>query len=472
MTIDAKLIEQFIAITGRAHALTPPEDLARYTQENRGILHGVTPLVLKPNSTMQVSQIVKLAAETRTALVPQGGHTGHAAGGSPDASGNQVVVCLERMNRVREVDVEGKTLTVEAGVLLQNVQQVAAAHDLLFPLSLASQGSCQIGGNIATNAGGTAVLSYGNTRDLVLGLEVVLPSGEIWSGLRRLKKDNSGYSLRNLFIGSEGTLGIITAAVLKLFPMPRGREVAFVGLNSPQAALSLLNIALSQAGPALTSFELMPAIGLEFALKHGSGLQDPLAKRHPWNVLLEISSGRSQADATELAEGILTEAYEAGIVAEDAVLAGSIARQNQLWSIREQMPGAQKPEGGSIKHDISVPVHLVPQFLQRAEVIIREVLPDSRICAFGHLGDGNLHYNISQPVGADTEAFLSRREEINALIHALVLEMDGSISAEHGIGQLKRQILAQTKSPAELGMMRTLKLALDPLAIMNPGKLI
>ena len=471
MVPDPMLLQRFQDIVGAANTLTPPLDLSRYTVENRGLFPGTTPLVLKPGSTGEVSAIVKLAAETGTAIVPQGGNTGHAAGATPDMSGEQIVISMERMNAIREIDVAGATMTVEAGVVLQVIQQKAEEMGFLFPLSLASQGSCQIGGNISTNAGGTAVLAYGNMRDLVLGLEVVLPDGAIWNGLRKLKKDNTGYSLRNLFIGGEGTLGIVTAAVLKLFPGPTGREVVFAGLNSPGDALELLNMALRMAGKGLTTFELMPRIGIEFVLRHGNGQRDPLESPHPWYVLAEISSGRSQEDATGLAEGIFGEAIENGLV-KDAVIAGSISRQRELWAIRETLPGAQKPEGGSIKHDISVPVHAVPGFLEQAGKIVEQELPGSRVVAFGHMGDGNIHYNISQPEGADTAAFMANRLAINDAIHALVLSMDGSISAEHGIGQMKREMLAATKQAEELDLMRRIKAAIDPRGIMNPGKML
>ena len=471
MILDPQLVRQFSNLVGEKNALRPPLDLSRYTVENRGIFSGVTPLVLKPGSTREVAAIVRLAAETGTALVPQGGNTGHAAGATPDMSNTQVVISMERMNAIRDIDLAGSTMTVEAGVILQTIQQKADENGLLFPLSLASQGSCQIGGNVSTNAGGTAVLAYGNTRDLLLGLEVVLPDGHIWNGLRKLKKDNAGYSLRNLFAGAEGTLGIITAVVLKLFPKPAGREVVFAGLQTPSDALALLNMAQATAGNALTTFELMPRIGLDFVLRHVDGQRDPLGEPHPWYVLAEISSGRSQQDATGLAETIFGKAIESGLVG-DAVIAGSIARQRALWSIRETLPGAQKPEGGSIKHDVSVPVHAVPEFLERAGEIIGEMLPGARVCAFGHMGDGNIHYNISQPVGDDEKQFLEHRLEVNDRIHALVLAMNGSISAEHGIGQMKREMLAATKSAEELDLMRKIKAAIDPLGIMNPGKLL
>ena len=469
---DRQLLERFSAIVGSSNAIRAEDaDLTHYTQENRHIFHGVTPLVLRPGSTEEVSAIMRLAFETGTAIVPQGGHTGHAGGGAPDDSNTQIVVTMERMNRLRAIDIAGNTMTVEAGMVLQQVQETAASHDRLFPLSLASQGSCQIGGNISTNAGGTGVIAYGNTRDLVLGLEAVLPSGDVWNGLRKLRKDNTGYSLKNLFIGAEGTLGIVTAAVLKLFPRPKGREVAFAAVVSPHQALGLLNLALGAAGSGLTAFELIHRRPMEFALEHAPGSRDPFGERHEWYVLAEISSGRSAGDARALAETIFGEALEADL-ALDAVLAESLAQQTAFWKLREDMAVAQTREGGSIKNDISVPVHLIPEFLDKAAVIVAQELPGARIVAFGHMGDGNLHYNISQPKDGDTAAFLARRTDINDAINALVISLDGSISAEHGIGRLKREVMAATKSSVEMAMMRAVKTALDPTGIMNPGKVV
>ncbi|MEM7462796.1 MAG: FAD-binding oxidoreductase [Pseudomonadota bacterium] len=468
---DAALIERFIDITGRPNVLTVEDDLTHYVEENRFIYVGKTELVLKPNSTEQVSQILTLANETNTPVVPQGGHTGHAGGGVPDESGEQIIVSLERMNKIRDIDTAGNTLTAEAGVILQTIQETADANDRLFPLSIGSQASCQIGGNISSNAGGTGVLAYGNTRELVLGLEAVLPNGEIWNGLRRLKKDNTGYSLKNLFIGAEGTLGVVTAAVLKLFPKPKGQNVVWVALESPNDALSLLNLAQGMAGAALTGFELIHRTPLEYVLRNIPGSRDPMEEPHEWYVLAEISSGRSADDADALTEAIFTEALDRGL-AKDAVMAQSGAQRDAFWKLREDMGPAQIPEGGSIKHDISVPVHAIPDFVARASEIVLDEIADARICAFGHMGDGNLHYNVSQPAGGDREAFLEHRQSINDKVHALVVEMDGSISAEHGIGRLKRESMAKVKSQTEMEMMRAVKNAFDPKGIMNPGKVL
>ncbi len=469
--MSSDLIARFSAIVGESNALGENDDLSRYTEENRDIFKGTTPLVLRPGSTAEVSSIVRLANETGTGIVPQCGNTGHSAGAQPDESGSQIVVSLERMNAVRDVDLEGNTAIVEAGVILENLQEMADRHNRLFPLSLASQGSCMIGGNISTNAGGVAVLSYGNTRDLVLGLEVVTPSGEIWNGLRRLKKDNTGYDLRDLFIGAEGTLGIITAAVVKLFPKPRARVAAIAGMNSPQDCVALLQEAQGVAGKSLTGFEFMPRFALETTLAVFDTLRNPLETPHEWYVLAEISSGRSQADAEGMMETILSAALEAEIIS-DAVISHNETQRKSFWDIRENMPASQKLIGGSIKHDISVAVHLVPEFLEKAAPLVEAAYPGARPFAFGHMGDGNVHYNVSQPEGGDTDHFLASREAINAPVNALVVEMGGSISAEHGIGKLKRDLLIATKEPVELSMMRAIKKALDPNNIMNPGKVI
>lgn len=469
--IGTDLLSRFAAIVGERHALTPQShDLTHYTHENRNLVIGRTPMVLRPASTAEVAAIVRLAAETGTALVPQGGHTGHAAGGAPDESGTQIVVDLRRMNAIRDFDVEGNTITAEAGVLLQSLHDAAEKHDRLFALTLSSQGSCTIGGNIATNAGGTQVLAYGNTREQVLGLEVVLPSGEVWDGLRRLKKDNTGYAMKQLFIGAEGTLGIVTAAVLKLHPMPKGRAAAWIAVPSPREALDLLNVAQAAAGPALTGFELIERTPLEFVLRHVPGSRDPLPSPARWQVLAEISSGRSEDDAQALMQEILEAGVERGLV-EDAVVASTIAQRDALWKLRDSMGPAQGPEGLSIKHDISVPVHRLPDFMEKARAAIASVMPDAQPCVFGHMGDGNLHYNVSQPTG-EREAFEAKREAISAAVYALVLEAGGSISAEHGIGRLKRTQMHATKSPVELEMMRAVKRALDPKGIMNPGKVV
>ncbi|WP_416798374.1 FAD-binding oxidoreductase [Ciceribacter azotifigens] len=465
------LLQRFVDIVGPAHALTAAVDIEPYLVEGRGLYHGASPLVLKPGSTEEVAAILKLASATGTPIVPAGGRTGLVGGQVPRQESRDVVLSLERMNRVREVDTVGDVIVVDGGCILADVQKAAEAHERLFPLSLGSEGSCRIGGNLSTNAGGTAVLAYGNMRQLCLGLEVVLPTGEIWDGLRRLKKDNSGYDLRDLFIGAEGTLGVITGAVLKLFPRPRGRQVAFAGLKSPADALALFERASLLCGTALTGFELMPRIGVEFTTRHIPGVRDPLDTAHDWYALIDISTSDSAETAEAMIAALMEQAFEADLV-QDAVIAASLTQQDALWHMRESMSEAQKPEGGSIKHDVSVPVARIPQFLEEAGAAVLAAMPGARICAFGHLGDGNIHYNISQPVGADKAAFIARWREINAIVHAIVRKAGGSISAEHGVGQLKRDELIATRPEIETELMNRIKLAFDPAGIMNPGKMI
>ncbi|MBU2327714.1 MAG: FAD-binding oxidoreductase [Alphaproteobacteria bacterium] len=474
MTVKMSLAERlraFVDIVGEANALTSAEDIRPYLTENRGLYHGASPLVLKPGSTAEVSAILKLASETDTAIVPVSGRTGLVGGQVPRDDGADVLLSLERMNRIREVDPVADVIVADGGAILADVQKAAEAHGRLFPLSLGSEGSCRIGGNLATNAGGTAVLAYGNMRQLCLGLEVVLPTGEIWDGLRRLKKDNSGYDLRDLFIGAEGTLGVITGAVLKMVPRPRGRQVAYAGLVSPEAALALFEKASQRCGSALTGFELMPRIGVEFTTKHIAGVRDPLTSDHPWYALIDISTSDSSETAEAMMQELLAEAHEAGLVS-DAAIASSIAQQDAFWHLRESMSEAQRPEGGSIKHDVSVPVSRIPDFLAEADAAVHALMPDARICAFGHLGDGNIHYNISQPVGADKAEFIGRWREVNGVVHAVVHRHTGSISAEHGVGQLKRDELAASRPAIETELMRRIKQAFDPAGIMNPGKVI
>ncbi|MBZ5761026.1 MULTISPECIES: FAD-binding oxidoreductase [Rhizobium] len=470
-TPSPALLDRFAAIVGAAHVLREAADIAPRLVENRGLYHGASPLVLKPGSVEEVSAILKLASETGTAIVPQTGNTGLVGGQTPRDNGADVIVSLERMNRIREVDAFAGIMVVDGGCILADVQKAAEDCGRLFPLSLGSEGSCRIGGNLATNAGGTAVLAYGNMRQLCLGLEVVLPTGEIWNGLRRLKKDNTGYDLRDLFIGAEGTLGIITGAVLKLFPQPLGHQVAFAGLRSVEDALSLFRNASGLCGPALTGFELMPRIGVEFTVRHIDGVRDPLETVHPWYVLIDISTSDSAETAERMMSALLEKGFEAGLV-QDATIASSQAQQKALWHMRESMSGAQKPEGGSIKHDVSVPVSQIPEFMHEAEQAVMAAMPGARICAFGHMGDGNIHYNISQPVGADKAEFIGRWREMNRIVHGLVLKHEGSISAEHGIGQLKRDELASIRPEIEMELMRRIKKSFDPAGIMNPGKVV
>jgi len=469
--LDPALIERFASIVGDKYALRDQADIVPYLTEQRGLWHGSTALVLRPGSVDEVSRIMRLASETGTPVVPQSGNTGLVGGQVPDKSGREIVLSLSRLNRIREVDVLSNTITAEAGVILQTLQEAADAADRLFPLSLAAQGSCQIGGNLSSNAGGTGVLAYGNARELCLGVEVVLPTGEVFDDLRKLKKDNTGYDLKNLFVGAEGTLGVITAAVLKLFPKPKGREVAFVGLNSPEAALALFGLASDRAGAALTAFELIGSRPYDFTLLHAHGVTRPLAEDWPWYVLTQISSGRSAEDARALIEDILSFGFEQEMVG-DAVMASSIAQADAFWNFREMLPEAQKAEGASIKHDISVPVASIPHFIEEAAGAVASVSPGARVVCFGHMGDGNLHYNISRPVDGADAAFLDLYHPMNKAVHDVVRRLNGSISAEHGIGQLKRDELIATAPPMAIDLMRRVKTAFDPAGIMNPGKVI
>lgn len=470
-TPEDALLDRFAAIVGPAHALRSEIDIAPYITEPRGRYGGTTRLVLRPGSVAEVSAIMKLATDTRTPIVPQGGNTGLVGGQMPDGSGREVVLSLSRLNRIREIDLQSNTVTAEAGVILHALREAADGVERLFPLSLASQGSCEIGGNLSSNAGGVGALAYGVARDLCLGLEVVLPTGEVLDDLRKLKKDNTGYDLKDLFVGAEGTLGVITAAVLKLFPKPKGREVAWIAVEAPDQALVLFGMAAAKAGPSLTAFELMSDRTLDFVLRHIPGTAAPLQQAAPWNVLLEISSGRSAEDAAGLMEEILSEAYENGTLT-DAAVAASLAQADAFWHLRESMSEAQKGEGGSIKHDISVPVASIPRFIREAGEAVASVSPDARVVCFGHMGDGNLHYNVSQPAGGDTAAFLALYPAMNHAVHDVVRSLDGSISAEHGIGRMKRDELIATAPPVAIDLMRRVKRAFDPASIMNPGKVI
>lgn len=438
--------------------------------EPRDLYHGRALAVVKPSDASQVASVLALCNAQGVSVVPQGGNTGLVGGQTPDESGRQIVLSLQKLDRVREVDPASDAMTLEAGVTLARAQEIAESVDRYFPLSLASEGSCTIGGNLATNAGGVHVLAYGAARDLALGLEVALADGRLLSTLGKLRKDNTGYNLTQLFIGSEGTLGVITAATLKLFPRPRSRAVAFIGLDGPAQALSLLNFVKDHAGPGLQAFELMPRIGLELVLRHIPGARDPLASTYPWYALVEIA-GFAEGEAERVANATLAHALEAG-QAQDATLAHSLDQAAALWRLRESMSEAQKREGGSIKHDISVPIERIPAFLEEAGRRIAAHFPQARPVPFGHMGDGNLHYNVSQPVGGDKAAFLAQWDAMNDIVHGLVDEFAGSISAEHGIGRLKRVLLTQVKNPIALDVMRALKQTLDPNGVLNPGKLL
>ncbi|MGE4372236.1 MAG: FAD-binding oxidoreductase [Xanthobacter sp.] len=464
----APLLSRIATRIGAAHVVQDADRLAPHLVEGRDLFRGSSPAMLLPGTADEVSFIVTACAEAGVPLVPQGGNTGHVGGQTPFGG---LLICLTRMKQIRQLNPLDLTLIAEAGCTLHEVQEAAGAQSCLFPLSIASEGTCCIGGNLSTNAGGTAVLRYGNMRELTLGLEVVLPDGRIWNGLSRLRKDNTGYDLKDLFIGAEGTLGIITAASLRLFPAPRARMTAFAGLPGPHAALALFRRLRDVASDALTGFEFLPRFGLETVLKHIPGTRDPLGTPHATYVLAELTSTRRSDDLTHLAEEVFAEALDAGEL-EDAVIASSEVQADTLWKLRESLSEAQKGEGGSIKHDVSVPVSRVADFVTEASALCEARLPGLRVCAFGHMGDGNIHFNLTQPVGMDKAAFIARWEEFNRIVHDLVAEMEGSISAEHGIGLLKREELARYKPPEALALMATLKQALDPQGLMNPGKVL
>jgi D-lactate dehydrogenase (cytochrome) len=463
-----ELLARFVAIVGERHALTDPADIAPYITEDRQLYKGRSALVLRPGSVEEVSAILKLANETGTPIVPQGGNTGLVGGQTPQHG--EIVLSLKRLDRVREVDPTSNTMTCEAGVILINAQQAAAAAGRLFPLSLGAEGSCTIGGNLSTNAGGTGALAYGVARELVLGLEVVLADGRVLHNLRKLKKDNTGYDLRHIFVGAEGTLGVITAAVLRLFPRPRAVETAFIGVPSPHAALTLLNLAEERAGGNVTSFELIPRIALEFAIKHAPPCRDPLADPHPWYVLMELSSQRREGLRATM-EDILMSGAERRLL-NDATIAESIEQTKAFWLLRHHIADTQKYEGGSIKHDVSVPVNAVPDFIVEATAKVEQMLPGARVVPFGHLGDGNIHYNVTQPVGADRAEFLTHWDEVNRAVFGVVAQKGGSISAEHGIGVMKRDLLPSVKDPVAFDLMRNVKRMFDPNGILNPGKVL
>lgn len=451
--------------------LDSPADMEPYLTEARDRWPGAAPLVARPRTTEEVSKVMAICNDGRIGVVPQGGNTGLCGGAMPDESGEQIVLSLSRLNEIRALDPLELTVTAEAGCILADVQSAAKDQDCLFPLSLASEGSAQIGGNIATNAGGINVLQYGSTRDLVLGLEVVLPDGRIWDGLRALHKDNTGYDLKQLFIGAEGTLGVVTAAVCKLLPHPKRSATCFAALGEIDDCVPLLRAARAATGERVTSFELIPRMGLDFVLKHMPGCTDPLSQRAKWYVLIELSSSDGSEDLTAKLESTLAAALDEGRIT-DAVLASSEAQAQTLWRLREHLSESQKFEGGSIKHDVSVPVGKVPSFIRAATAAVEKAVPGIRPVPFGHAGDGNVHFNLSQPQGGDRDAFLARRGEINGIVHDVLSTFAGSISAEHGVGQHLTEELTRHKSAVEMDLMRALKKTLDPNGIMNPGKVL
>ena len=462
------VLDRLKAAAGAGGFLDDARAIAPHLVEWRERFRGVTSVVLMPTSVSSIQEIVRICAETGTPIVPQGGNTGLVGGQIPSADGSQVVLSLRRFAQIRDVDVAANTMTVDAGAVLADVQAEAQAAERLFPLSLASEGSATIGGLISTNAGGTGVLAYGNMRELVLGIEAVLPDGSLWSGLGGLRKDNTGYDLKQLFIGGEGTLGIVTAATLKLFPRPAAIETAIVAVRDVDAAVRLLNFAQGHAG-TVTAFELMPRVGLEFVLRHVPGTRDPLEQAYPWYVLIDVSL--KMADTAGAIESLLSDAASNGLIV-DGVVAQSWAQRDAFWKLRESLSEAQKPEGGSLKHDVSVPISSIPRFIDEASRAVIAAVPGARPVPFGHLGDGNIHFNISQPVGGDKAAFLARMDEVARVVHDMVHAFEGSISAEHGIGQAKVDEITRYKSPVALEAMRAVKRALDPKGIMNPGKVV
>jgi FAD/FMN-containing dehydrogenase len=466
--LDQKLLARFAAIVGDKYAITDPQAQTPYLVEMRDLFRGHSPMVLRPGSVAEVSAILQLANETATPIVPQGGNTGLVGGQIPHH--NEIVLSLNRLDRIREVDPTSYTITCEAGVTLQRAREAAAAADRLYPQLLPSEGTCTIGGNLSTNAGGTAAIAHGIARAHALGLEVVLADGRVLNDLNKLKKDNTGYDLKNLFIGAEGTLGVITAAVLRLVPRPRSVETAFAGVASAQAALELLGIAQERTGGDVTSFEIMTRAGIELVLRHAQGCRDPLASPHAWYVLMELSSQQREG-LRALLEAVLADGMERGLVL-DATIAESIEQGKAFWRVREMFGEVQRYAGGSIKHDISVPVAAVPAFISEADAAVTALIPGARPLPFGHLGDGNIHYNVNQPAGADKGEFLKRWDEANAAVFAVVKKYGGSISAEHGVGVMKRDLLPSVKDPVALDLMRSLKRMLDPKGILNPGKVL
>jgi len=464
------LLARLAAVVGEKSVLADPGETFSYMQEPRGLFHGRALAVVRPSTVAQISRVLALCNESGTGVVAQGGNTGLVGGQTPDDTRRQIVLSLSRLDKIRDIDPVSDAMTLDAGVTLARAQAAAESVDRYFPLSLASEGSCTIGGNLATNAGGVHVIAYGSARDLALGVEAVLADGRVLSGLSKLRKDNTGYDLTRLMIGSEGTLGVITAATLKLFPRPRARVTAFVGLADPGRALELLNFCKSRMGGALQAFELLPRIGVELVLKHDDVARDPFPDVFPWYALVECAA--MEEDGFRDAVIDMLGRATAKLLIGGAAVADSLAHAADFWRLRELLSEAQKREGGSIKHDVSVAPKDVPAFIEEASRLVTARVPGARPVAFGHMGDGNIHFNISQPVGADRAAFLALWDEVGEIVHGVVEKFGGSISAEHGIGQLKRDLLRRVKDPTALEAMRAIKAALDPKGILNPGKLL
>ena len=468
---EPAVLDELKATVGTGSWLDSPADLAAYVTDFRRLYQGATPLVLLPRDTAEVSSVLSICNRHDVAVVPHGGNTSYCGAATPDESGSQVVLSLKRLRQIRRIDPANYSMVVEAGVTLAEAQAAAQAADRLFPLSLGSEGTAQIGGNLSTNAGGTAVLRYGMMRDLVFGLEVVLADGRVLSGLHGLRKDNTGYDVKSLFIGAEGTLGIITAASLKLFPQPADTATALVGLDSPQHALDLLARLRSAAGDQLTTFELLPRRGVELTVKYVPGVANPLSQDAAWYLLVELTSPNPRQNLSTLLGDDLQQAAAEGLI-QDAMIATSIAQSLSMWKLRESVPEAQRHYGASLKHDISVPVSSIPVLIEQGGVIVRRLVPEGELVGYGHMGDGNLHFNVSQREGADRSAFLAHAHELEHAIFDLVGSLGGSISAEHGIGRLKVEEFAERADPVELAVMRDLKHALDPRGILNPGKVL
>ena len=468
---DTDLLDTIRAIVGDRGMLTEAADTAPYSEDWRRLYQGRTSAVIRPGTTTELASVVALCASSATPVVPQGGNTSMVGGAVPNEDGSELILSTARLNRIRDLDPADMTLTIEAGVTLKAAQLAAEEQGCLLPLSISSEGTAQIGGVLATNAGGNNTVRYGNARDLVLGLEVVLPDGTIWNGLRRLRKDNTGYCLRQLFVGSEGTLGIITAAVLKLVPRPRQTAVALCGVNSPDAALSLFSRFQAHDAASINAFELMSGLGMSFVVKHIPNTTLPLESPAPFYVLVELASPRAGADLRTMLEQILEQALGDDIV-NDAAIAESDAQRAAIWRLREEHSEAQKREGASVKNDVSVPVSKVPGFIRQATAACEALLPGVRVVPFGHIGDGNIHFNLEQPVGSDPAWFLAQDHVIMDAVNEVVREYDGSFSAEHGIGKLKPYMMPDWRGGAELALMQRIKAAIDPTGIMNPGKLL